>query len=673
MIRIVLADDQRVVRETLRLRLVPEADIEIVGEARDGQQAINQVGALQPDVLLIDLEMPVIHGLKATQLIRQRYPDTNVLVLTGHDDEESLNQAMQSGIKGYLLKTTPTQELADAVRAVHRGYFHLGPGLIEKYVSTPQISAPHASPDRDINQGDDNGTTALSSNSQTIATAPTHELSRNDISKNGLTKNGITQTDSALSEFDRPVVLQQSPVWSRLIIWGISGVTVAAVAWACLFKIEEAIPATGQLKPQGAVKDVQVPVSGVVREIFIEDGQQVRKGEVLLQLNPKATRSELDYLSKTGVALKQENAFYRSQLQGDTPQQQPTNIPPDMLSLAQSRQALVAEIRLFRVLLNGKGESDLNPEERLRLRSSQQDVASRTEAAKLRVGQLEQQLRETKIQLASAQRTLEVNQGILDDITPLAKSGGLSKVQYLRQLQEVETGEAEAKRLAEEEIRLELAIAEGKEEVTTIVSSSSSDLLRDIATNDKQIAEIDSQFTKQMVENQKQIADITNRLNQAKLTLQYQEVKSPVDGKVFDLKAHTPGFVANASEPILKIVPSDSLVAEVYITNKDIGFIKEGMAVDVRVDSFPFSEFGDIKGTLESIGSDALEPTQTEPFYRFPATVELQKQALTINDRALPLQSGMSISVNIKVRKRTVMSIFTDQFTRQVDQLKGLR
>ena len=184
---------------------------------------------------------------------------------------------------------------------------------------------------------------------------------------------------------------------------------------------------------------------------------------------------------------------------------------------------------------------------------------------------------------------------------------------------------------------------------------------------------IDSRFTKQMVDNQNQLSDINNRLNQARLTLQYQEIKSPVDGKVFDLKAHTPGFVANVSEPLLKIVPAESLLAEVYITNQDIGFVQEGMPVDVRVDSFPFSEFGDIKGTLEWIGSDALEPTEEQPFYRFPARVKMEAQALKVNDRVLPLQSGMSISVNIKVRSRTIMSIFTDQFTRQVDRLKGLR
>ncbi|HYF05545.1 MAG TPA: hemolysin D, partial [Patescibacteria group bacterium] len=85
------------------------------------------------------------------------------------------------------------------------------------------------------------------------------------------------------------------------------------------------------------------------------------------------------------------------------------------------------------------------------------------------------------------------------------------------------------------------------------------------------------------------------------------------------------------------------------------------------------SEFGDIKGRLVSIGSDALPPDQVNPYYRFPATVRLESQSLNIKGRPVTLQSGMSMSVNIKVRSRTIMSIFTDSFTQQVDGLQNVR
>jgi len=146
-----------------------------------------------------------------------------------------------------------------------------------------------------------------------------------------------------------------------------------------------------------------------------------------------------------------------------------------------------------------------------------------------------------------------------------------------------------------------------------------------------------------------------------------------VEGTVFELKAKTPGFVVNSSEPILKIVPKDNLIAKVYITNRDIGFVKEGQNVDVRIDSFPFQQYGDIKGELISVGSDALPPDQIYNFYRFPAKVRLDRQTVLIHNRQLPLQSGMSINANIKLRQRTVMSIFTDFFVQKAESLKFIR
>ena len=158
-----------------------------------------------------------------------------------------------------------------------------------------------------------------------------------------------------------------------------------------------------------------------------------------------------------------------------------------------------------------------------------------------------------------------------------------------------------------------MAINQSQKKLQNTAALFREDLLTKIADNEKRLAEIDSQLTKIMVENNKRLAEIDAQLSQAQQTLQYQALQSPVNGTVFELKAHTPGFVANSSQPILKIVPDDTLVAKVFITNKDIGFVKEGMAADIRIDSFPFSEFGDVKGHLVWIGSDALPPDQIHP------------------------------------------------------------
>lgn len=137
MIRLLLVDDQIIIRQGLKNLLESKAELQVVGDAEDGQQAIAKIEALygtpmQPDVVLMDVRMPVMDGVAATQQICQRFPKIDVLVLTTFDDGEYVSQAMRYGAKGYLLKHTPIEELAIAVRSVYQGYTHLGPGLFEK-------------------------------------------------------------------------------------------------------------------------------------------------------------------------------------------------------------------------------------------------------------------------------------------------------------------------------------------------------------------------------------------------------------------------------------------------------------------------------------------------------------------------------------------------------------
>ena len=140
MIRLLLVDDQSLICQGLQAVLGQASDLQVVGSAGNGEAAIAQVAALHPDVVLMDIRMPVMTGIEATRLIVEQFPNTKVLVLSTFDDDRDIAQAMQAGAKGYLLKDMPALELIEAIRLVHRGYCQMAPGLIEKlltYVPDP--------------------------------------------------------------------------------------------------------------------------------------------------------------------------------------------------------------------------------------------------------------------------------------------------------------------------------------------------------------------------------------------------------------------------------------------------------------------------------------------------------------------------------------------------------
>ncbi|MEH2076112.1 MAG: response regulator transcription factor [Nostoc sp.] len=135
MIKVLLVDDQGLIRQGLRALLELEPDLEIVGEAENGEQAINLVAEFQPDVVLLDIRMPIMDGVAATKEIQKRFAKTKILVLTTFDDDEYVSAALQNGAMGYLLKDTPSEELAVAIRAVYKGYTQLGPGIVKKLLT----------------------------------------------------------------------------------------------------------------------------------------------------------------------------------------------------------------------------------------------------------------------------------------------------------------------------------------------------------------------------------------------------------------------------------------------------------------------------------------------------------------------------------------------------------
>ncbi|MGA7954858.1 MAG: HlyD family type I secretion periplasmic adaptor subunit, partial [Gloeobacterales cyanobacterium] len=372
----------------------------------------------------------------------------------------------------------------------------------------------------------------------------------------------------------------------------------------------------------GAVQKVQAPVNGVIREVYVKDGQRVEKGQPLLRLDHRNVEADITANTSIRDNLTQENQLYRAQLTNSR--------PPSSLSI--EKQTLFL--------------------------ASQAEINSRVAGAQAEIQQAERQLSQNAFALASAKDVLLLNQDSLNDMKPVLDQGGIPMLQYRRQEQEVRQRRAEVDRLQEEQKRLQALITQANQRLQNTTALNRKDLLTKIAENDKKLAELEGQ------------------MKRGKVAKQYEDIKAPVSGKVFDFQLNTPGAVVSndvRTEPILKIVPDSNLIAKVFITNRDIGFVQAGMDVDVRIDSFPFSEFGDVKGKVVQIGSDALPPDQIYNYYRFPVEIHLDRQNLMINKQPVTLQSGMSLSANIRTRKRTVLSIFTELFTRQVESIRYVR
>ena len=368
------------------------------------------------------------------------------------------------------------------------------------------------------------------------------------------------QDDKDASKYDESV-LQQSRFWMRTVTWTLIGTTVFGIAWLAIARTEEIVVAKGQLEPVGSVQDIQMPVGGVVDDILVEEGDAVRKGEILMKLDTEASE--------------------------------------------QQRESLEASIKFKGV--ERKKYLEMNAAE---------------------------------IQMLEKNLSLQLE--ILDRYQQLEESGAASELQFLSQRNTVE-------------------------ETRGRLMQTKADRFRQLSLLDQQLAELKS------------------RLAEVRVTLRYQQLKSPVDGVVFDLQPTASGFTAQSTQTVMKVVPFGALEAKVEVPSNKIGFVKipagcpkklaDCMNADISIDSYPSTDFGVIEGKVTSIASDALAPDQQEQRqeYSFPVTIELSKQILQLKSGSkLPLQVGMSLTANIKLRKVSYLQLLLGEFQDKAESLQRL-
>ncbi len=402
--------------------------------------------------------------------------------------------------------------------------------------------------------------------------------------------------------------LESSRKWNKVIIWTFVSFASFGFVWSVVARVDETVQSTGKLEPKGTTIEVKVPLGGVIQNILVKEGDLVEKDQVLLKLDTTAASAKLQALQRV-----------KSQINAD--------------------------ILLSKIQLGGEENIEsLTSNQKIKLNSLNNEYDSRISAAANSVKQIRFQKESILENLKSQQEVLNIREEILKNLREVTDIGGLSRIKFLKEQQEVIQLRGRVESTKSELEKISATLDEAKNKLTNTIAASKID------------------FTSKIEENVKQVAQIENQISDTQLTLKYQEIISPLDGIVFDLQPAAPGYVVGSNDkPILKIVPIDDLVARVFVSNKDIAFLKKGQIVKIRVDAYPYNEFGEIDGKIESIGSDVLEPDENYNFYRFPITVKLEEPYVLHKNKKLPLITGMSLSVNIVLRQRPVISLFTER------------
>ena len=405
-----------------------------------------------------------------------------------------------------------------------------------------------------------------------------------------------------------------SPI-ARIILWTCMGMLVAGLLWTVLGHVDEVAVASGKVIPTGQVKVIQTQYSGVVKAIHVRDGQQVKAGAVLVELDQTISAADL-------AQIRKQVAYYQLQLQRLEAEQRGTPFEP-----AQSSEI---------------DPTDLDTQKKL--------YESRTSEIRQRLAMAEAKVAEQQAMQISAAATLkkftELLRVAIEQETRMKSLLEQDAVSYFAYLQ------YEAKR-----VELEQNVAAQQAEMSRVRST----LQQALRERETIKSERDKDIAAKIVDDRKQFLAYKEELKKAEQKSRQSTIVSPVDGRVTQLAIHTLGGVVEEAQSLMVIVPEGTqLEVEAWAANKDIGFLRIGQAAEVKIETFNFQRYGTINATLTDISADAKEDKNRGNVYR--VVLQLERQDLEVAGRNAPLSPGMTATAEIKIREKRIIEFFLDPF-----------
>lgn len=405
--------------------------------------------------------------------------------------------------------------------------------------------------------------------------------------------------------------------WSRAIIWSLIGLTGFGVVYGAVARIDSSISTSGKLRPVGGSLDVLSPFSAPIQHVVVREGQSVRAGQLLVAFDAReASRERRDLLLQADLWRRQVNQAA-----------QPLGLPSLPGASREERQVLALDRR---------------------------DIALRRQVALQRLRRSQAGEQEQTDVLAALRARFALNANIRERMAQLAREGAISHLELERQ----------------DERQLDLLSTIRRTEQQRAAAGSG---VIESLTNQEQVGTDNARrLWDRYDEARHRLLETSTRLGQVEERLRLGRVVAPRAGRVFDLQARE-GEISSPGRPLLRLVPQGTLEAELAISNRDIAFLRPGMAVDVRVTSLPFTDYGSLKGTVVRVGADALPPDPRSGEESFPVLVRLEQRPLGRNGRSYPLQAGMAVTGLVQLGTRPVLALLNDRFGGVLDATRTMR
>ena len=406
----------------------------------------------------------------------------------------------------------------------------------------------------------------------------------------------------------------------RIILYLVLAIMVFGTAWLILAKVDVVVSAQGKVIPSGEIKILKPLESGVVSKIFVKESDRVKKGDILIQIDPTVTDASL--------SSKQDDLA-----------------------------VINSDIALLEALIN---ESNLSKDELNKLNSSQISLYNSQKQI------LASTYESNKAKLNSAKLDIKANESEVNRLSLLLGKEEEAKTRLQKVLDLI------AKKEYEEVSKNIINLKEQKDIALYRLKESKKKLEEIIEENQKAIKTIKSSWIETSLNKEKEKRELGAQINAILFSNKIQQIKSPVDGFVGKLLIHTEGGVVSPNDNLISIVPSDApLIIKANVLNKDIGFLKLGQEVAVKIDTFSFQKYGLLYGNIIEISKDAIEDEKLGLIYEIK--IKPKNLDIRVDGEIKQLEIGMSVMAEVKTGRRRVIELFIYPIIKYMDEGLSVR
>ena len=414
---------------------------------------------------------------------------------------------------------------------------------------------------------------------------------------------------------------------SRYILWAIILFFIFTVVWASIGEVDIVGVAQGKIIPSGKIKIIQPLETGVVRSILVKEGERVEAGQPLIELD--TTLAGADHLS-----IKEQQLVFKL----DRVRQ---------LTILNTLNKDQTSIDHF------NGLSEATPEQ---IRLQKERARSSLNEYQAKIGALKDEQRQRQAERNAVDQRIQQLDATLPLITERAKSlEEMAKKNMLPRVQWLELEQERIEQVKERDVQ--------KNNLDSL-GAAIANINQRLAA---QKAEFESQILTELADAENRIAAFEQEKVKAKKRVTLQKLIAPVSGKVHQLAVHTIGGVVTPAQELMHIVPDeDAVEVEAWLPNKDIGFVHEGQAAEIKVETFPFTKYGVIEAEILNVSNDATPDEYLGLVYAM--RVKMHKTIMKVEEKMINLSPGMAVTVEVNLGKRRLIEYLLSPLLRYKDE-----